>query len=46
MGSLLSGYSWQLWGAEQTFFMATVVVNVGLLVSLKALLELGRKYAD
>lgn len=46
VGSLLSGYSWQLWGAEQTFFMATVVVNVGLLVSLKALLELGRKYAD
>lgn len=46
VGSLLSGYSWQWFGAEQTFFIATVVVNVGLFVSLKALLELGRKYAD
>ncbi len=45
IGSLLSGYSWQLMGADNTFYLAAVVVNVGLFISLKALLELGRDYA-
>lgn len=45
-GSLLSGYSWELFGAEQTFYAATIVVNIGLFLSLKAMLNMGRSYAN
>ncbi len=46
LGSLLSGYGWETLGAVQTFYLATVTVNVGLVLSLYAMRDLGRRYVQ
>ncbi|MBJ6609302.1 MAG: MFS transporter [Candidatus Thiothrix moscowensis] len=46
LGSLLSGYGWETLGSAQTFYIATVVVNVGLFLSLYAIRDLGKHYAQ
>ena len=46
LGSLLSGYGWETLGSTQTFYIATVVVNLGLFMSLYAMRDLGKHYAQ
>ena len=34
VGSLLSGYAWEYWGAADTFYIATLIVGVGWILAL------------
>ena len=46
LGSLFSGYSWEAFGAEPTFYLATVTVNIGLFLSLYAMRGLRGAYVS
>jgi PPP family 3-phenylpropionic acid transporter len=46
LGSLLSGYGWDAYGATSTFYLAAVTVNVGLFLSLYAMRDLGKRYGQ
>ena len=46
LGSLLSGYGWEILGATQTFYLAAVTVNAGLFLYLYAMRDLGKRYAQ